>query len=787
MQSSLCFLALLALSLPAAGQLTGSPPDQPEPFAPPPPPLLARLASELALPLDQVFFDEPGDGALWARGQHWKMRFGPEGARYHAAFSRSLPSLELDLSPKSVLLAGKPLPFGAPGRVRRAEERVELERCSFVEAYQLAPDAIEQLFVFSELPRRGGLELRIPLPAVAFATATEQGLRLETTLGELHYGRAIAIDARGRRVAAPTSFEEGAIVIRVDADFVSAAALPLVIDPIVAHTWIDLTPTDCRNPDAVFDSFTDRWIVVLQEVFSSTDSDVRVVAIDFNGFVTHLAYIDQTSTTWALPRIAHLRSETSCLVVCEVGPNLSRRVRGRTARPTGITFSLGAVNTISNDLQSGEKSAPTVGGNWSFATPARFCVAFQRELLATMPDQEIQYALVDGTGQVVLGPIPIAGGGLRDVEPSLSRSNGAWKWTLAFTRVQPFPFVGDIHAAYIDPNGTLSPVFSVTAGGIPKDARPTASSPMIDVFRSAIAFERRTVIGGQSDVMVAAIEDGVVIDLVNISLLEETGNAARDQIEPAIDCDGAHFLLSYAESFDVGHPNYTTRVSDLFLSGNHFGVRQAYQELIPVGTTQRASRVAAARINYSGPNRFMIPFHVTFLDPTQFDVGASQFESLRGGTSSTYCFGDGSSEACPCGNSPAPGHGCPNSAHASGARLIHASGDPSILADTVVLGASNLPPGQPCLFFQGTIALSGQPFGDGLRCAGGTVRRLATKSAAGGQANYPDPGEPSVSQAGMVPFLGEPRTYQVWYRDPGSDCTGARFNLTNGVSVLWSI
>ena len=45
---------------------------------------------------------------------------------------------------------------------------------------------------------------------------------------------------------------------------------------------------------------------------------------------------------------------------------------------------------------------------------------------------------------------------------------------------------------------------------------------------------------------------------------------------------------------------------------------------------------------------------------------------------------------------------------------------------------------------------AGTLFGDGLRCAGGTVVRLATKTNVGGASQYPDVGDPPLSVQGGV-------------------------------------
>jgi len=150
-----------------------------------------------------------------------------------------------------------------------------------------------------------------------------------------------------------------------------------------------------------------------------------------------------------------------------------------------------------------------------------------------------------------------------------------------------------------------------------------------------------------------------------------------------------------------------------------------------------------------------------------------------------YCFGDGSATACPCGNAGVSGNGCGNSLVAAGANL-GAVGTASITSDTVLLQGSGMP-NSSALYFQGTTQQSGGlgvVFGDGLRCAGGSVIRLGTKANSGGGSQYPVLGDPSVSVRGLVAAPGT-RTYQIWYRNAAAYCTAATFNLSNGLQLDW--
>lgn len=150
------------------------------------------------------------------------------------------------------------------------------------------------------------------------------------------------------------------------------------------------------------------------------------------------------------------------------------------------------------------------------------------------------------------------------------------------------------------------------------------------------------------------------------------------------------------------------------------------------------------------------------------------------------CFGDGTGLDCPCSNCGAAGAGCPNSV-TTGSRL-DATGNATVAEDTFLLQASALPATTSCLFFQGTALEGGGGvvFGDGVRCAGGAILRLGTKTASGGRATYPAGLDARISIRGQIPATGGTRHYQTWYRNAALGfCPPATFNAGNMVSVTW--
>jgi hypothetical protein len=158
--------------------------------------------------------------------------------------------------------------------------------------------------------------------------------------------------------------------------------------------------------------------------------------------------------------------------------------------------------------------------------------------------------------------------------------------------------------------------------------------------------------------------------------------------------------------------------------------------------------------------------------------------------------GTGGVTACPCGNPPAaPGRGCDNSSATGGASLS-ASGFSSVSSDAVVLRTSGERPTALSIVVQGNAsASSGIVYGQGVRCAGGGLKRLYTKSASGGAITAPDV---TVSTDWPIAFTsalrgdpiqpGQSRWYFVYYRDPnvlGGCPASSTFNTTPTGRLDW--
>jgi len=151
--------------------------------------------------------------------------------------------------------------------------------------------------------------------------------------------------------------------------------------------------------------------------------------------------------------------------------------------------------------------------------------------------------------------------------------------------------------------------------------------------------------------------------------------------------------------------------------------------------------------------------------------------------------------SCPCANPPSgPGRGCDNSAATGGAARAVTGGE-YLSSDTLVFTTTGEKPTALSVLLQGTTSpVNGLEYGQGVRCVGGTLKRLFTRAASGGSITAPDfdDWEPSVHERSAArgdPIApGTTRWYLVFYRDPivlgGCPATNT-INCTQTLAVAW--
>lgn len=155
--------------------------------------------------------------------------------------------------------------------------------------------------------------------------------------------------------------------------------------------------------------------------------------------------------------------------------------------------------------------------------------------------------------------------------------------------------------------------------------------------------------------------------------------------------------------------------------------------------------------------------------------------------------------SCVCGNPAGAGVGCANTGSSGGD--LNSAGTASLASDSidpgsVTLTGSSMLSGAACIHLQGNALVgAGAPFGAGIRCTGGALKRLYIKSIAAGVSTVPQPADQSISNRsailGDVISAASTRWYQTYYRDPtlvnpGGACPAvATYNVTSGQQILW--
>jgi hypothetical protein len=737
------------------------------------------------------------DGALWARGARYKASFDACGATYYPIFGKRQPHHAPHvLSPNQVTLGGEPLAFERSAIAERVDDRVVFDRGAFTEAYDLAPQSLEQTFVFSSLPGSGDLVVHIPVASELAACAGADGLEFRGELGRVTFGRATAIDAQGRRAPAATELEDGAITIRVDAAFLAAAELPLTIDPLVSTFGIDDTMLDAYWADAAYEPYTHRWLVVYEDWVSSSDRDCWSALLSDTGAVQGWYPVHLGTDSWDSVHVACVAANVSFLIVASVthGSQVSvQRAWGVMQSGSAGYYLWGwAYSTISGG-EAGSVRNCVVGGDPYFGSGASYyCVVYERQYSAT--DWDILVRLVDMNGQLVgSGPIYFSNsGGTVDVGPAISKSDGEHHWMIVWQRNNGTGNEADIWGGIVQWNGVI------TASPFPISAWPqpswqaAVSSPLGPLMRYLVTWT--DTYPGDHDIIMALLDGTTIRDLQDLSVVEDH-NYLLDQVESSVDSDGEHFLVGYSELYSW--PDYDIYASDVYVTfSNTLALAQRHVNLEYDVTKDHSPRVVGFAMSGASDavlkHRYLAAWNSSPNPNGPADVFGALFDNFNADQASSFCFGDGTGAACPCANNGFIGHGCENSSGTGGGLLI-ASGVASLASDTLLFTTQDEKPTALSTVMQGNAEIAPTPFGQGLRCAGGQLRRLYTHTAASGTITAPSGAEPSVharsAALGDTLVAGSVRYYFVYYRDQtvlGGCSPAATFNSTQGVAVAWT-
>jgi hypothetical protein len=330
---------------------------------------------------------------------------------------------------------------------------------------------------------------------------------------------------------------------------------------------------------------------------------------------------------------------------------------------------------------------------------------------------------------------------------------------------------------------------SQAAGGVPGNAQ--SSGPSISANGRFVSFWSiasnldPSDTNGTFDVFVHDLQSGT---MERVSLSSAGAQANAGSAGPSISGDGRFVcFLSYASNLV---PNDTNGFEDIFVRDRF----QAITERVSVdsGGAQSTDNSWVDMGSISADGRF-VAFYSDATNLVQSDSNNTRDVFLRDRSSiSSFCFGDGSAQACPCANSGLSGRGCDNSASTGGA-VLGSSGASALAGDTLVLTAAGELQSAPSIFLQGDASIPAANFGDGLRCVGGNLKRLYLHPASGGSVSAPLAGDAPVSvrsaALGDAFAAGATRFYQVYSRDPVQgfcpNPPGNSWNISSGIAVVW--
>ncbi len=748
---------------------------------------------QLARPIDfsHVYFDAPGDGALWAHGETYKA--SADGARftYIPFFGSKAPrNFPVSFALESVSVGGEALALSVSGVPQRSDDRVLVDRGGATELYDLDPLGAKQEFVFETLPRGGELALRLAVTSELSPRSGVNGIEFANELGFVRYGKATAFDAAGRSIELESVWNDGAIEMRVPASFVASARLPLSIDPVISTFSVDASTTDEQSSDIAYDAATNTYLTCWERVYSATDHDIWAQEHDSSGAIVSgtTLTIDFTTNWWAHPRVATNALSTQFLVVAAVGDpsGAVRTIWGR-ERESEAPYTHSAQFQISEVGAFGDQLDPDVGGDPVLVGPTYYCVAWTR--VYSSSDRDVHARLVTSSGTLLgTSTVYIDNSGLTyDINPTVSKSDGPapfnlQEWNLSWERTLTNGF-SEIHAAQVHWDGTqTTPSFLVPGGGL--YLRRPMASPGADIggqryYMIAYEYDFST----DTDIAFSVMNGATQVENRTLPALELNGLLYQNQVMPAVETDGSCFAIVYSEQYQSSSFDYDMYVTSLYFNGSATTMIEGHRNLAFSSTFETDPQLTSERSGGGSSHRFGADW--TDEDFSQIgNIEGGLYECPPSAAAEAFCFGDGSAGvSCPCG----AGFffaGCPNSLFAGGAQLF-TSGNANVSNDTFVLHGADMP-NATAVYFQATDSVTGFVIDDGIMCAGGTIIRLGSKLNAGNQSQYPAAGDATISVRGAIPAnAGVTRVYQTFYRNAATFCTPATSNRTNAIRQTW--
>ncbi|MEZ6015330.1 MAG: hypothetical protein R3F49_09470 [Planctomycetota bacterium] len=501
-------------------------------------------------------------GVVWASGAAWKASFGAEGIEVHPRVGPDHPSQPTRFHLRRASVGGAPLALSAGLGELVDGATVAIDRGALREVYHLAVEAFEQTFVFEALPASGDLVLELDVASPWMELDGGDALRFSAPgIGELTYSAAFVYDADGRRATVARERLAGGFALRVPAAFVASATLPLTVDPVISVSTLTASfGHPCQQPDVAFEAVSNAYWCVYEDVFSATDTDLRLQPRSLNAVMGAVAVIDITTASWDQPSVAAAGNAGQLLVAARtraVGASVThisaRQFDTVAQAPTTAPFQL--------DVSALSSARPDVGGAWPNGGPANaaYLVVWEREFNAT--DHDIHGRVVEVSGALGQNVLLLENAGVNAIAPAVSKSRGDEQlagdfWNVAWIRDDDQDGSGTPYTQRVSRIQTFSTAFAADA---------TSSASFVDVSSTLDLalpgsgdrpwFVVYRVDYHYGDIALAVCATSGPIATRSVTLMEDFDRWLTSS-RPKIAVDGRRFAIAFEERYwgSVGQP-----------------------------------------------------------------------------------------------------------------------------------------------------------------------------------------------------------------------------------------
>lgn len=472
MHSRLPFAAPLLLAALAIAQQPETVPDQTLPDG-------AGLGVA-RVPLHTADADGGVAYGLWAAGRDYKASFDA-GMTFVPYLGADYPHNQpWSWRTTSARVGEQELATAAP-TLTHGDYRAEYDLGGLVEAYDVRDDGLEQTFVLTQRPTASGdLVIRGAIDSALRADRVgpaQQDLVFRDAQGTvlLRYGKAVAIDARGRRAAVTTTAADAEISLRLDGAWLATATFPVVVDPLLSTFAIqsgaplngmDLVREPALNAGNLWLATT-RWA-------SATDRDLVMTRYDDNGANPVVNFSDITNSWSAFePSMGiHFTSGKTLLAYTRDSFTGTRRLRGHLHSRNDNLLQTTVFNIGDLTINA---SRPDVASDLHPIGQNALVVVYQAEGTGfpwvNLPNSSVMGVAVDLTGTGTAGtPFVIASDLAQDCErPQIGKVQlGSFQeWNVVYQAIDSGLTPGGalptwaVQARRVDRNGNVSAPYNV--------------------------------------------------------------------------------------------------------------------------------------------------------------------------------------------------------------------------------------------------------------------------------------------------------------------------------------